>query len=112
MKLLIGAIMSTALLASACASTFVATKDGKGYYLGNSSNAAYERFCTSGDLQKILAGTQLSQDLKNDLFRYNCGPERSSTKVKQLFASMAPEQRKELRMSFKSNGYDINYIPC
>jgi len=112
MRLLSSLMMFTALATIACTSTFVATKDGRGYYLGSSSNAAYTMFCASGDLQKILSGTHLSQDIKNDLIEYNCGLGRSSAKVKQLYASLAPEQRKELRKSFKDNGYDINYIPC
>jgi hypothetical protein len=53
-----------------------------------------------------------SGGMKDRLYRYNCGTDRSSSKVKQLHASLTPEQRKELRTSFKNNGYDINYIPC
>jgi hypothetical protein len=112
MKLLLGILAASALFFSACSSTFVASKDGKGYYLGNSSNAAYTMFCSSGDLQKILAGTQLSQDMKDNLYQYNCGPDRSTGKVKQVYASLTPDLRKELRKSFKDHGYDINYMPC
>ena len=112
MKLLLGILAVSALFLSACASTFVVSKDGKGYYLGNSSNAAYTMFCSSGDLQKILAGTQLSQDMKDNLYQHNCGPDRSSGKVRQIYASLTPDLRKELRKSFKDHGYDINYMPC
>jgi hypothetical protein len=102
-----------AMALGACASsTFVASKDGKGFYLGSSSNAAFRMFCESGDLQKILAGTQLSSETRDELFRSNCGPERSRERVKQVYASMIPAQRKELRLAFKNNGYDINYLPC
>jgi hypothetical protein len=97
----------------ACASsTFIASKDGKGYYMGSGSNAAYRMFCESGDLQKILAGTQLSSETKDELYRSNCGPERSKDKVKQAYASITPAQRKDLRLAFRNNGYDINYLPC
>jgi hypothetical protein len=112
MKLLLGILAVSALFFSACASTFVVSKDGKGYYLGNSSDAAYTMLCESGDFKKILAGTIFSQELKDDLYRYNCGSERSNVKVKQLFASMTPEQRKELRTSFKNSGYEINIMRC
>jgi hexokinase len=105
-------ITATALLAAACGSTFVASKDGRGYYLGSGSNAAYKMFCESGDLKKILSETQLPQEMKDSMFEYNCGVGQSKEKVKQLFASMTPEQRKDLRTAFKHNGYDINYIPC
>ncbi len=104
-------LLATAL--GACASsTFVASKDGKGFYLGNSSDSAYRMFCESGDLQKILAGTQISAETKDELYQSNCGPERSKEKVKQIYASMTPAQRKELRLAFRNNGYDINYLPC
>jgi hypothetical protein len=105
-------ITAAVLFLGACASTFVATKNGKGYFLGSGSGAAYRMFCESGDLRKILEGTSFPQEMKDSVYRDNCGPERSSEKVKRLYASMTPEQRKELRRSFQSNGYDINYIPC
>ena len=106
-------IITVFFLLHACASsTFMVNKDGKGYYLGNSSDAAYTMFCESGDLKKILAGTIFSQELKDDLYRYNCGSERSNVKVKQIFASMTPEHRKELRTSFKNSGYEINIMRC
>jgi hypothetical protein len=98
---------------SACASTFVASKDGKGYYVGSGSDAAYRMFCESGDLRKILtATTKLSEDMKNDLYRFNCENERSNGKVRQIFSSMTPAQRKDLRQAFKNNGYDINAMRC
>jgi hypothetical protein len=110
---LVGFAVMLAVALGACASsTFVASKDGKGFYLGNSSNAAYLMFCESGDLRKILAGTQLPSETKDELYRSNCGPERSKDKVKQAYASITPAQRKDLRLAFKNNGYDINYLPC
>lgn len=115
MKRLIGgtATFLAAFILGACASTFVASKDGKGYYLGSGSNAAYTMFCESGDLKKILGdASAIGQAMKEDLYRYNCGPERSHEKVKQLYAAMTAEQRKDLRLAFKRNGYDINIMRC
>ncbi len=109
---LVGFAVILAVTLGACASTFVATKDGKGYYLGSSSNAAYKLFCESGDLQKVLAATQLSSETKDKLYSSNCGPERSKERVKQIYASITPAQRKDLRLAFRNNGYDINYLPC
>ena len=65
-----------ALLAlQACASTFVASKDGKGYYVGSSSDAAYRMFCESGDLQRILAATTtIGQDQKEELYGFQLRP--------------------------------------
>lgn len=108
------AMIGMTMLIGGCASgsTFIASKDGKGYYLGNSSSAAYEKFCRSGDLRKILADTSLAQEMRDDLYQKNCGAVRSSDEVRKLYASLSPAQRKELRQAFKRNGYDINYIPC
>lgn len=113
-KVLFIVMLAAAVLSlGACASTFVAYKDGHGYYMGNGSNDAYKLFCESGDLKKILIGAgTIGQDVKDELYRYNCGEERSSAKVKQLYAAMTIEQRKDLRQSFKQNGYDINYLHC
>jgi len=108
------AIIGLIMLLGACgsSSTFVASKDGRGYYLGNSKSAAYEMFCQSGDLKKILADTSLAQEMREELYQYNCGADRSNDKVRKLYASMTADQRKDLRRAFKRNGYDVNYIQC
>lgn len=95
-----------------CTSTFLASKDGKGYFLGSASDAAYQRFCASGDLLSVLADTLLPQELRDGLFRATCSEERSRATVKDLYGRMTAEQRKELRTAFKRHGYDINYLPC
>ena len=110
--LLTGALIASLAL-QACASTFVASKAGKGYYVGSSSNAAYRMFCESGDMQRILtATTTIGQDKKDDLYGSNCGPDRSNERVRKVFASMTTEQRRDLRQAFKKNGYDINAMRC
>ena len=107
-----GALIA-ALMAQACAGTFVASKDGKGYYVGSSSDAAYRMFCESGDLQRILAATTtIEQEKKNDLYASNCGPDRSNDKVRRIFTSMTAPQRRDLRQAFKASGYDINAMRC
>jgi len=111
-KYLLMAVASVAVTATACTSTFLVSKGGKGYFWGSDSGAIYRMLCDSGDLKKILSDTRFSETMKNDLYRYNCSPDRSGDKVKQIYASMTPEQRKELRNAFKNNGYDINYLPC
>jgi hypothetical protein len=100
------------LLTSGCTSTFLVYKDGKGCFLGSGSNAKYNMLCASGDLEKVLAATQLSDELKDSLYKYNCSAERSGDKVKQIFASMTIEQRKDIRSAFRANGYDINRMAC
>jgi hypothetical protein len=99
--------------ASACtSSTFFVSKDGKGYYWGNDSKNAYKMFCETGELRRILTDTELPQATKDDLYQYNCGAERSNEKARQLYASMTPAQRKDLRSAFKKHGYEINYLSC
>ena len=98
---------------SACtSSTFFVSKDGQGYYWGNDSKDAYKMFCETGELRNILTDTALSQATKDDLYHYTCGAERSNEKARQLYASLTPAQRKDLRSAFKKHGYDINYLPC
>jgi hypothetical protein len=111
-KLFGGGLVLLALGLTACSSTFLVSKDGKGYYVGSGSDAAYEMLCESGDLARVLGDTKLSQSLKDDLYRFNCTPERSTPRVKELFSSLSPEERRDLRTAFRHNGYDINYLPC
>ncbi len=47
----------------------------------------------------------------NNLYKYNC-TQRSGEKVKEIYASLMPEQRRELRFSFQLHGYDINHMAC
>lgn len=86
--------------------------EGSEYILGSDSNAMYTMLCESGDLQKILLDAKLGQGTKDDLYRYNCSPDRSRDKVKQVYAAMVPAERKALRVAFKSNGYEINAMHC
>jgi hypothetical protein len=112
MRKLVSAIAAAALFAAGCSSTFMMVKNGSGYMLGSDSNEVHRLLCESGDLQKILLVAQLSQGTKDDLYRYNCSPDRSRDKVKQVYASMVPAERKALRVAFKSNGYEINAMHC
>lgn len=100
------------MICGACADTFLVHKDGNGYFLGSKSKAAYEMLCVSGDFEKVLAATHLSKEMKDTLYQYNCSAERSSDKVKEIYASMTREQRKDVKKAFNMNGYDINYMPC
>jgi len=107
------ALGGIALIASACnSSSFLVYKDGHGYFLGSNSNAKYDLLCDSGDLEKVLASSHLSKDMKDALYKYNCSAERSSEKIKQLYVSMTPDQRKDIKRAFRSNGYEINYMAC
>jgi hypothetical protein len=105
-------IAGIALVCGACNPTFLVSKEGKGYFLGSNSRAKYDMLCTSGDLEKVLASTQLSMEMKDTLYRSNCSAERSADKVQQIYVSMTPDQRKDIKNAFRKAGYDINYLPC
>jgi hypothetical protein len=105
--LLIGSI-GLALATGACTSMFMVGKGGTGGYLGCSSPAMYEMLCTSGDMEKVLATTHLSKDMKDAFYKHSCSEERSRGELKQLYASMTSEQRKDLKTAFKKNGYSVN----
>ncbi len=110
--LLIG-IAGMVLATGACTPLFMVTKgERRGYFLGSNSKTIYDMLCASGDLEKVLAATHLSKEMKDTFYKYNCSAERSSDKVKQLFSSMTPEQRKDIKMAFKENGYSINGGSC
>lgn len=111
-KVFYAAVCVLIVAAIGCSSTFLVSKDGKGYFLGSRSDAIYKMLCESGDLKKLLSDTRFTQELKDDLYRYNCSNERSGDRIKKIYAAMTMEQRKELRGAFTKNGYDINYLPC
>jgi hypothetical protein len=111
--LLFAGIAGMVLVTCACTPLFMVGKgERRGGFLGSNSKAMYEMLCVSGDLGKVLEATQLSAEMKDAFYRYNCSAERSSDKLKQLYASMTPEQRKDIRTAFKVNGYTINGGTC
>ncbi len=100
-------------LFAGCTSTFLVTKDGKSYFFGSEKEGLYKMLCESGDLTLILTDTQLPSRIKDELYKYNCVPaEQSREKISEIYASMTPEQRRELRFAFQKHGYDINYLVC
>jgi len=105
-------LVGVTLVLSACTSTFLVYKDGKGYFFGGDSKAKYDMLCTSGDMNKILADSHLDAAVKDSLYKYNCSEERSPEKVKQIFASFSVDQRKDIKSAFRKNGYEINKLAC
>jgi hypothetical protein len=105
-------VAGLALLTGACSPVFMVQKEGvekRGRFLGSKTTS--EMLCDSGDLLKVLEDTHFSKELKETFYRYNCS-EQSSEKVKQIFASMTSEQRKDIRTAFRKNGYLINSGAC
>ena len=106
-------ILLAALFTGGCTDTFVVTKDGKSYFFGSKREGFQKMLCDSGDLKTILADTQLPSNIKDNLYKFNCAvAEQSKEKVKTIYISMTPEQRRDLRLTFQKHGYDINYMAC
>ncbi len=112
LQVVLGAAFLVSLIGG-CASTFIVMKDGKGYFFGSKSEGLYKMLCESGDLKSILDDTQLSRGDKDSLYKYNCDlNERSKEKITEIYASLKPEQRRDLRLAFQKHGYDINLLEC
>ncbi len=110
---LLTGILLAALFAGGCTDTFVVTKDGKSYFFGSKREGFQKMLCDSGDLKTILADTQLPSNIKDNLFKFNCvAAEQSKEKVGEIYTSLTPEQRRDLRLTFQKHGYDINYMQC
>ena len=106
-------ITAIVLLTGACGSVpLIGKADDERRGRRPGTKAAYEMLCTSGDLVKVLEDTHFSKEMKEAFYQSNCSAERSYDKVKKLFISMTPEQRKDIRTAFKKNGYEINGGSC
>jgi hypothetical protein len=106
-------IAAVVLLTGACSPLFLVQKEGvdyRGRFLG--STWASEMLCSSGDLLKVLEATHLSTEMKETFYQSHCSADRSYAKVKQIYTSMTSEQRKDIRIALKKNGYSINSGPC
>lgn len=106
------AVAGIAFIAGACTDTFLLGKGRVGYFYGSGSNAIYAMLCTSGDLEKVLLDSSLSKEKKEDIYKSNCSAERSSEKVKKIYASMTVGERKDIKNAFRKNGYEINNLLC
>ena len=109
----LAAVLVTAIFLVGCtATTFIISKDNRAYYLGRKSDRLYEMICRSGDLEAVLSETSMPDDLKKDLYRYNCTDERSKERVVALYNYLSPDEKEELKTAFRRHGYTINYVPC
>ncbi len=106
------AIACMVLIIGACSDNFLVQKDGYGYFIGSNSTANYDMLCTSGDLEKVLQDSHLNKEMKDAIYHYSCLVNRSGDKVKQVYASMTPEERKDIKSAFRKNGFMINFIQC
>jgi hypothetical protein len=111
--IMLSAVILVAVFLAGCgATTFIISKDSQAYYLGRKSDRLYEMICKSGDLEAVLSETSMPDDLKKDLYRYNCTDERSKERVVALYNYLSPEEKDELKSAFRRHGYTINYVPC
>lgn len=106
-------VLCLLFIAAGCTSTFVITKDGKSYFFGNRSEGFYKMLCESGDLKKIVADARLPEEQADLLYKYNCTDvDNSKDKITAIYESLKSEQRRDLRLAFQKNGYDINVMDC
>ncbi len=101
-----------ALMINGCSSTFILYKEGRGYYFGSERKELNTMLCERGDLNRVLERTSsITSEKKGLFFRYTClEPDR--VKIRELFSTLTEDERKELKDSFRKEGYDINLVPC
>jgi len=109
---LITAALLCILFAGCGPTTFIISKDHRAYYLGRKSESLHTMLCKSGDLEQILSETIMPDDLKKELYRFNCTEERSKEKVISLYLFLTPEEKEDFKSVFRRYGYTINYVPC
>lgn len=105
-------ILIISLVLQGCAGTFLVYKDGKAQYFGSNRKEIQELLCKTGDLKKVLEHAKtIDEQRRESLYRYTC-LELNGEQVKKIYSDLTPEQRKDLRLAFRKEGYDINYYPC
>jgi len=105
-------ITGMALLISACTDTFLVTKSGHSAFLESDWKSKYEMLCETGALDDVLEDSHLDNEMKDALYKYSCSPSRSGEKVREIYASMTREQRKDIKSAFRRNGFVINERVC
>jgi|GEM_PF-1333342 hypothetical protein len=93
-----------------CASTFLVSKDCYSSFLDSDEKRLYSMLCETEDFRKIIAAAAIQPDKKDSLYKALC-KERSGKKVRHLYASLSEQEKDSLKLSFQTQGYDINYKP-
>ncbi|MBI4684928.1 MAG: hypothetical protein HY755_06990 [Nitrospirae bacterium] len=106
-------VVCTILAASGCGpSTFIVSKEGRAFYFGRESNSIDRILCKTGDLEQILAETNMPDELKKDFYLYSCTAQRSREKIISFYQFLTPDEREDLKRAFRRYDYVINYVPC
>jgi len=82
----LAAIMLTVFLVGCDSTTFIISKNSKAYYFGRDSKVLRAMLCDSGELKEILSETTIDEDIRNELYRYNCTDEHSKEKVVSIYS--------------------------
>ncbi len=103
-------VVTSSLGLSGCASTFLVTKDCYSAFLDSDEKRLYSMLCETEDFGKIIAAAAIPQDKKDNFYKALC-KDRSGEKVRNLYASFSEQEKDSLKLSFQTQGYDINYKP-
>ena len=104
------AVVTSSLGLVGCASTFLVSKDCYSSFLDSDEKRLYSMLCETEDFRKIISAAAIQQDKKDSLYKALC-KERSGEKVGNLYASFSEQEKDSLKLSFQTQGYDINYKP-
>lgn len=106
------ALLLAIFIAGCSSATFIISKNNKAYYFGRDSKVLHAMLCDSGELKEILSETTIEEDIRHELYRYNCTDEHSTEKVISIYTFLTPEEKKQLQNAFRDHDYRINYVPC
>ncbi len=104
------AVVTSSLALVGCASTFLVSKDCYSSFLDSDEKRLYSMLFETEDFRKIISAAAIQQDKKDSLYKALC-KERSGEKVGNLYASFSEQEKDSLKLSFQTQGYDINYKP-
>src|ERR1700690_495383 len=103
-------VVTSSLGLVGCASTFLVSKDCYTSFLDGNERRLYSMLCETEDFRKIIAAAAIQQNKKDSIYKALC-KERSGEKVRNIYASFSKQEKDSLKLSFQTQGYDINYRP-
>lgn len=112
MKKTLVLIVMAAVFVLGCSQRFVIYKNDRAYYFASKEQGITKMICDSGDLAKILKRTtSIPEGTRKQLYDGSCvNPSPDATE--KAYESLTPQQRTDLRQSFRVEGYQVNYFPC
>jgi hypothetical protein len=103
-------LLSCTAMAGCGGPNFMVYKNSKHFYVTSNGQSLRTVLCDSGDMDRIARDSNLPEKLQQEIKGEICASKKVKERLLATLEGMSPEQRKDLKMAFRKNDYDINVV--